>query len=479
MKSYKILMMIFGIFLMSCEGLVDDINENPNQLLPSELEPQLLLKGTILANTVAQGGHVNRISAMWSGQLIGFTSLYSNIYGYNISTAESVATWSRFYIGMVPNLRFIRESAPTQLRMVAICKILEAHAIGTAASLFGDVPYREIADVNIDDPAFDGQIQVLNDMVTLLQSAIDDLASDPPPTFDSSVDLYFGGDIVAWRETAYTLMARYQLQLKNYPAAYAAAQNGISTDVNTMRYRPIESGNAEGDKNLMWQILQGPRQGDIGTGNSYMMQILDPVSGIYRGNAKTVEDARFAYFFVDADNNVQNGIAERLEPNKLITYAENQLILAEAGARSQSFAVGLGHLNDLRAWLATGGQLLNGKSAINPAFVGLPIQYDAYDAADFAPGGMENIDGIDDTRALLREIMEERFVSGFTLFMAFNDLRRLNGTSEDDIAVPIPFNTGTATQHPERLPYSNDELLTNANSPTEDPGIYFVNEVNR
>ena len=470
MKNYiKLFLMAFAVVLVSCKDIVDDLNENPNELLPEEIDANLFLTGSMLANTVAQGGHLNRIAGMWSGQLVGFTSLYSNIYGYDISTAESVGTWSRIYVGTVPNLRYIREKVPNDPLLNGISKVLEAHAIGTAASLFGNVPYSQINDPAIEDPEFDSQTSVFQAVIALLTDAIGDLAtatSRPIPE-----DIFYNGNAAAWGEMANTLMARYYLQMKDYGNAYTAAQNGISSATNSMLYRPIESSNAAGDKNLFWQILAGPRTGDIGTGNSYMMQLLDPAHANTRNNAKTDETARFGYYYIDETNVTQLGFAERLEPNRLVTFEENQLILAECGTRTANFDTGLGHLNTLRQYLNTGGQL-------NANFNTQSYNYEDYVTADFQAGGMENPDNIDPTRALLREIIEERYISGFGLFMAFNDLRRLR-LSDSDIAVPVPLNVGTATRHPERLPYSDDELNTNANAPAEDPGIYSVTEVNQ
>ena len=80
---FKIFFLVAGlsIFLSSCEKIVEGINDNPNNLVQDDIEARLLLTGAELANTVANAGHLNRISGMYSGQLIGFQSLYSNIYG--------------------------------------------------------------------------------------------------------------------------------------------------------------------------------------------------------------------------------------------------------------------------------------------------------------------------------------------------------------------------------------------------------------
>jgi len=152
----------------------------------------------------------------------------------------------------------------------------------------------------------------------------------------------------------------------------------------------------------------------------------------------------------------------------MVTYFENQLIKAEAAARTGGD--GLGHLNDYRAWLAAGGRL---NAAFNDS---AGILYDAYVSADFASGGMENSDGVSTETALLREIIEERYVSGFGTYMPFNDHRRLRGDSETDLIVPFPLNPG-GSAHVERIPYAQDELTSNSNM-TEDPGLYAKTKVN-
>ncbi len=457
--------------MVSCEDIVDDINDNPNDLTPDDVSAEFFLTGALLANSVAQAGHMNRISGLYSGQLVGYTSLYSNIYGYSLSTAETVTTWNRIYIGIIPNVRTIREKAPEDLLLVGISKILEAHAVGTIASLTGDVPYSQVFQDDVEDPAFDNQMDVFNALINLLDNGIGDLSQ--AISRDLPQDIYFEGDADKWVEAAYTLQARYYLQMKDYASAYAAAQNGISSGEGSMKYIPRgDPAITEGDKNLFNEILAGSRTGDIGNDGSYLMELIDPGSGIYRGNVKTNETARFGYYAIDENSASNNlGIIEQFEPHNLVTYQENLLILAEAALRTVDFDTALGHLNDLRAYLNTGDFL-------NANFIDQPFSYQPYVAADFATGGIENSDNIDSDRALLREIIEERYVSGFGMYIPFNDARRLR-KSDSDVAVPIPFNTPSATQQPERLPYSDEELFANENAPGQDPGLFVVTPVNQ
>ena len=469
-KYIKMFFLATIILFAYCEDIVDGINENPNDILISDIDAKLFLTGAMLANNVAQAGHLNRISGMYSGQLIGYTSLYSNIYGFSLSTVESNGTWSRIYVGAIPNLRQIREQAPEDLLMVGIAKAVEAHAIGSAAILFGDVPYTEVNNPEIEDPSFDGQESVINAAIDLLDSAIRDLSSASSRTFPE--DIYFEGDADKWLAAAYTLKARYLLNLRNYSAAYDAALTGISSGDGSMQYKPRGSADiAEGDKNLFWTILAGSRAGDIGNQGSFLLNLLNPENSASRNNAKTDETARFGYYTIDADvANANQGIIQQFEPHNLVTYAENQLILAECAARTADLNTALGHLNDLREWLNTG-------AGVNANFQGEAFKYEAYTADDFAAGGIENADNINQTDALLREIFEERYVSGFGMYMPFNDARRLR-QSDPSLAVPFTMNDGPAPPFAERLPYSFDEINSNENAP-EDPGIFAKTPVNR
>ena len=475
MKGLKTMKNMFSLILItsmlvlpSCE-IPTDLNDNPNEITLQDVDPNLFLNGAQLANIMVQNSHVNRITGMFSGQLIGYTSLYSNIYGYSLSTVESNDEWRGCYTGVLTNVRHIREAAPDDKLLVGMSKVLEAHAVGTLAILMGDVPYLEVVSETAD-PVFDSQLEVLAGLTLLLDRAISDLGSASSRTED--YDIYYNGDKDKWLAAAYTLKARYALVQSDYASALTAANMGISSSAGDMNYIPRgDAAVSQGDKNLFNAILSGSRTGDLGNNGSYLLELLNDTTSAYRGNAKTNETARHNYYTIDENSGEGNlGVIERYEPMPMVTYFENQLIKAEAAARTGGD--GLGHLNDYRAWLASGGRL-------NTTFNSdTTIQYDAYVSADFASGGMENSDGVSAETALLREIIEERYVSGFGTYMPFNDHRRLRGDSETDLIVPFPLNTSAASAHVERIPYAQDELTSNSNM-TEDPGLYAETEVNQ
>ena len=458
------------LMLTSCE-IPTDLNDNPNEITLQDADAILFLNGAQIANIMIQNSHLNRISGMFSGQLVGYTSLYSNIYGYSLSTVESNDEWNGCYTGVLTNVRHIREIVPDDKLLVGIAKVLEAHAVGTLAILMGDVPYSEVVS-EVEDPVFDSQVSVLDALTSLLDDAISDLGSTSGRPED--YDIYYNGDKDKWLAAAYTLKARYALIQSDYTSALTAANMGISSSADDMNFIPRGDAEiSEGDKNLFNAILSGSRTGDIGNNGSYLLELLNDSTANYRGNDKTNETARHNYYKIDETSGEGNlGVIERFEPMPMVTYFENQMIKAEAAARTTGFSSGLSHLNDYRAWLTSGGRL---NATFNDS---ASILYEAYVDADFASGGMENPDGVSAETALLREIIQERYVSGFGTYMPFNDHRRLRGDGETDLIPPFPLNTTAATDHVERIPYAQDELSSNSTM-DNDPGLYVKTEVNQ
>ena len=155
----------------------------------------------------------------------------------------------------------------------------------------------------------------------------------------------------------------------------------------------------------------------------------------------------------------------------MVTFFENKLIMAEAAGRSGGAATGLTYLNEVREWLNTGGNL-------NTSFIGESFNYSPFVVSDFDAGGIENPDNISANDAFLREVIQERYVSGFGMHMPYNDARRLR-KSDNAIAVPFVMVDADNTRRAERMPYAQNELNSNSNAPDEDPGIFSKTSVNQ
>jgi hypothetical protein len=467
MKNLKyIALSLLLVVSMGCEKLVEGINDNPNEISSDSFEAGvLLLKGIELANVSVQAGHETRIGGMWCGQTKGLVLLYKSLAEYNISAEETNGIWQNAYQGVVKQARLLRQqtaTTPKAKQYSGITKVLEANALGTLASLFGDIPYTEISNEAVADPKFDGQKSVFAKLQILLDEAIADLGASTNSLV--SEDLMLAGNTVRWTKVARTLKARMYLHTGEYEKAYQEALVGVLTPLDALVFTPPAIGN--GSQNLNYKMIN-QRGGYWGFTGSY----LDVLLGTKRNNIKTQENARLAYYRFDGASATNNkGIAAVNTPITLVGYEENTLILAETAVRTGKTAIGLTQLNNLRAYLAGGKAFIK----LN---AGDALKYDPYVLADFEKNGIENKEGLVTERALLREIIEERYVSGFTGLLGFDDLRRL-GSKEKDIAVLPPFNSPTISQYPQRFIVAQSELSANENAP-KDAGIFALTEVNK
>ena len=356
MKNLKYIALSLLLFIsMGCEKLVEGINDNPNEISSDSFEAGvLLLKGIELANVSVQAGHETRIGGMWCGQTKGLVLLYKSLAEYNISAEETNGIWQNAYQGVVKQARLLRQQTatnPKAKQYSGITKVLEANALGTLASLFGDIPYTEISNEAVADPKFDGQKSVFTKLQILLDEAIADLGASPNSLV--SEDLMLAGNTVRWTKVARTLKARMYLYTGEYEKAYQEALLGVLTPLDALVFTPPAIGN--GSQNLNYKMIN-QRGGYWGFTGSY----LDVLLGTKRNNSKTSENARLAYYRFDGASATNNkGIAAVNTPITLVGYEENTLILAETAVRTGKTAIGLTQLNNLRAYLAEERHSLN------------------------------------------------------------------------------------------------------------------------
>jgi len=469
---YKIILsLIFLTSSVACDDYLD-VNDNPNQLVevPSG---DLLLRGTLLANAQVQQGHLARTSMYYTGGLIGLQLVQETLYNYDYTPGDSNAVWGHIYNGILVQNKEIRRISSDVGRLQGIIDVSEALAVGTATSLFGDIPYSTAVPDNpgldSEDPTLDAQADIYAALQTLLDNAIPKLQNGSTTSNTNDQDNYFGGDEDGWIAAAYTLKARYYLQTKQYGQALTNVAIGINSGSGTMSYNPV--GEVDGNSNLLSNFVTSSRAGDMTGDGTFYRDLMDPANIASRNNAKTDETARRNYSFISGDGEQADGIDDPTTPMKLVSYEENLLIWAECLLRANNDVQGaIDKLNELRAYLASG----NAFNVLN----GDPLLYDDYVLADFEAGGMENMDNIATERAVLREIIEERYVTGFSTYMPFNDARRLRA-SDSDLIVPFPLNNGTTTVNPQRFLYAQEEINNNSNIPDPIPDLFAPTPVNQ
>jgi hypothetical protein len=469
------LITLLSAVLISCADLVDDLNQNPNN--PTSAPYQFALTTTGVANIILHTGEPTRKTGIFAGQYTGIERQHLGFHDYNLVSSDFNSHWNTVYSSIVRNALVTEELAAEQgIRGVTagITQVIRAMALGTAASLWGDVPFDEGGQLQFANPSFEDQRTAYTKAQSLLDAAIVNLASGTGRPLANS-DIYFNGNPTAWTQVAYTLKARFYMHTNNYAAAFTAAQNGIASNANTLK---STHGTAVDNANLNYQFFAiASRRNDLVVSN-FFASIIDSNTGRnpnlanYRGHAKTNETARYDYLLQTTSVGIQpntktNGMAQIDGAGAMVTYAENLLILAEAGARAD-FATGLGHLNTFRTYMNTGGYL----SSPNMS----NVRYLAFDAADFNTGGIENLDGsLTASEALLREILEERYVTFFGQLEVFNDVRR----TKNEVKVRVNVTPNVGSELPERFLYPQSEIDANTSTPNPIPGVFDPTAVNK
>ncbi len=448
--------LVLGLGIVGCSDFISGpgLTENPNQ--PVVVTSNQLLISAQAQQFVRQTGQLARFAGFFTQQLSG-TNNQQLQWGsqYLFTDGDISGQFSGFYTGGgLIDLRRIQTDAQTAgiAQLAGIAKIMEGFNMGTAASIWGDIPYREAVGAN-PTPTLDPQQQVYADVQAVLSEGIGLMGGAGGA---GDVDLVYAGNPGRWIRAANTLKARFHLHTAErlgapaYQAALAAALNGINEAPTTVAqavhgqapgdYRALFGADEE-TGNLWWQFLRA-RQ-DFVAGNA-MIQILnnrgnDPRrEGYFDPAAAVAASATCAGYPVGfrganqfgspqpqacATTSVVNNSVRRQPTFRqpLVTWTENQLILAEARFRTGDGPGALVNVNNVRSSL--------GLAAL--------------------PGPVT-----------LNQIAEEKYLAMFQNIEAWNDYKRLCYPPQLQ-----PGGSPQAAETPGRLPYGSAERINNPNIP--------------
>ncbi len=485
MKTYMIkksaIALIVVTVFASCTDLFnkEDIKNNPNSPIQSQIGIDQLTTGALVGLSVLYEDTDNRIASMWAGHLAGTSRQHLTFQQYLVSSGSF--GWFNYYNTGI-NFRYVQAAAATVSKaQLGLGQAGEAFLFAKMAGLYGDIPYSEALDVAAHPtPKYDGQAALYASLIALLDQAYANLKAGGGITGD----FLYGGDANKWAAAAKTMQARLYLHLKNYPAAATAAGLGISSAAGDML---VPHGSAQQvDLNLNYDFFVNSRPGDTAFDpslGSFLPEFMSTdlttgtgTLGVAKRNAKTDETNIYnAFFGFEAvqegdgtvDPNVNTGVFQANSFGPMITYYENQLILAEALQRQNAGAVdggALAALNSVRAGLAT-GTIFGAKYTLGTSL------YTPYVAIDFGAAGIANPAtgpnaNMTPQVAMLREIASEKYIVLLMQFESFAEVRRLASLTPS-IKLGVPINFGTV--YPQRFIYPQNEINTNPNTPSPAP----------
>lgn len=357
------------------------LTENPNDPTKGTALQQMIALQSNMATRLE--GQLARCAGVFTQQMIGSNNQQlSYCTQYGVTEQDISGQMSGFYTGGgLVAMRNIQASGDPLL--AGIGKIWEGYAFGTATSVWGDLPYSEANDLTILAPRLDPQEDIYTEVQARLDEGIASLQSAPAAGNCDPADLIYcaststprSTQIARWIAAARTLKARFYLHLVErngasaYTQALAAAQGGIAEAPTTAAQ--AMHGQAPGD----FRTFHGSIQDfDANIWAEFLLARQDLVAGHSLITIlKARNDPRLAAYYTPNSagqfiGHNQNNVKVVLAPvadsapavinlavrrqftfrQPLVTWAENQLILAEAKYMTGDSAGAVGHVNAVR-----------------------------------------------------------------------------------------------------------------------------------
>ncbi|MHA4740261.1 SusD/RagB family nutrient-binding outer membrane lipoprotein [Dyadobacter sp. MSC1_007] len=201
-----------------CDNGFDEINTN--KVDPTSLAPSLILNKAIISTTYLDGtstlgmlcynfGIVQQVITPYGSSLSGGN--------YNqLNNSNTPLVWVNFYRNVIKQLVAVTEQTkddPQQSNIYNSARIWKAYAFMILTDTYGDIPYFEAGKGYISEvirPKYDAQEAIYKDILKELEEASG--ALDPAQSAVTT-DILYGGEVPKWKKLGYSLMLRAGMRL--------------------------------------------------------------------------------------------------------------------------------------------------------------------------------------------------------------------------------------------------------------------------
>ncbi len=361
-------------WMSSCDKGFDELNVNP--AAATAINPVYTFNNALVNSSfpgsilVFEEAIVQQIFSPNSGITQGGNF---NVDNRGVSGANA-AIWQRFYRD---NMRYLvdgitkTKADASRTNLYNMMRILRAHTAIVLTDTYGDVPYSEAGVGYLSSnvlPKYDTQESIYTDVIKELTEAT--AALDATKTIEAG-DIMFGGDVTKWRRTGYALMLRAGMRLSkvNPTLAQSTVQKAFAGGIMQSNADNFVVRHNANFTNSVGATLNSTEAANYYLTNafvSYLKSTADPrlasiavryvgaKSGAEQLPARAVRTADvqagmpLGYdngtivakatadglaSFYDYSQLDRTRMGSQFAPCFLITYAESQLLLAEAAQR--------------------------------------------------------------------------------------------------------------------------------------------------
>ncbi|WPP51475.1 SusD/RagB family nutrient-binding outer membrane lipoprotein [Catalinimonas niigatensis] len=213
---------ILLVFLASCDDGFDEMNINPVAL--TSVDPAFLLNTAIVES--ATGYNNLQYETIIVKQMINPFSGVGAAGQYNQDNRSVTSgNWTRHYRSTIKELTVVisqTQDDPERVNLYHMARIWRAYAFMVLTDSYGDVPYTEAGLGYLEGivtPVYDTQEAVYNSILSELEAAAAALDASRSET---SRDILYGGDITKWKQLGNSLLLRAAMRLSKVNPGSAA-----------------------------------------------------------------------------------------------------------------------------------------------------------------------------------------------------------------------------------------------------------------
>ncbi len=257
---------LIGSLQFSCTDNLDTLNTDPTRASGTTFDPNLLLPSIQWTYVSSSAGYSGPIlfQSMWvqifASTTSGAANYYSNGDKYVISSntnAYLASTWNTGFqaASFAYEMEQLTKGNAAQVNLNSIAIIMQAQCLATISDTYGDIPYTQALQGKAGTtlPVYDAQESVYKSLLSRLETATAALnASAALPSNDAFA---YKGDVAKWRKFGYSLMLKLAMRLTKVDPATAktyaekAATGGVFSSADDDAYIMADNASGYGNGN--------------------------------------------------------------------------------------------------------------------------------------------------------------------------------------------------------------------------------------
>lgn len=224
---FATLLLSLGLLTSCDEGFTE---LNTNRVNPTSLAPSMVLNKAIISTNYLDGfGTLGMLTYNFGIVQQIITPYGSSLSGANydqVNNSNTPLVWVNFYRNVLKQLVAVLEQTkndPLQINNYQAARIWKAYVFMILTDTYGDIPYFEAGQgytAEIISPKYDSQQAIYKDILKELDEASAGLTTAQPPI---TTDILYGGDVTKWKRLGYTFMLRAAMRLSKVDPTTAQA----------------------------------------------------------------------------------------------------------------------------------------------------------------------------------------------------------------------------------------------------------------